>query len=162
MSFCKSEFFEMMCPDCQSRVTKAKRKQELLEHYAEKEANRFDQFDGLLDSHPDNGFLPGDADGDALCECMTWELRGAIPVRVQILEGTPKADALRLLQKIVDLYSRTCVVCDLPCAEKGNPAGMCEDCFDQHELCPECGEWHHVLDTDGQKCMCEKCAAKTE
>ena len=77
-----------LCPD---------RKGELLAHYATKEPYLFEQLDGINDceAHPDS-------DGDTITGGQNWELRsGRVPVRVEILSGTSKDVAVRLLRKIV-------------------------------------------------------------
>jgi len=65
-----------------------------------KEPHVYYQFDGFLNSQPDCVFSP-DKDGDAIFSGVTPELRsGAIAVRVQILAGTKKKHALRILKKM--------------------------------------------------------------
>ena len=87
---------------CDDRNLKAK----LLLDAAQKEPHIFYQYDGFLNSQPDCVFKP-DEDGDALFASVTPELRhGGIDVRIQILAGTPKKDAVRILKKMAKWMKR--------------------------------------------------------
>lgn len=77
-------------------------KEELLEHYKQKEPNLFVQYDGFdfTDSGGDD-FMKPDEDGHCLFSTMTYELMsGAANVRVLITPQTPKETILKLLDKI--------------------------------------------------------------
>ena len=90
-----------MCPACQAKKEESElsnRKKELLAHYASKAPRFFHQWDAI----PHGGESITDLDGDDLWMTDTWELRSAVlPVRIQILEGTEKADAIRVLEKML-------------------------------------------------------------
>ena len=86
-----------LCPECRAEIGDPD-KVALLEHYAARSINLFDQCDGILhgaDSVSDAG------DDDALFGTLTWDVHGAADVRIQIRAGTSKQDALRLLRKMV-------------------------------------------------------------
>ena len=88
-----------MCPKCREKQEKVERavcKGELLAHYANKEPHLFQQWDGNFDFD-----MFADGDGDSLTCGTTWELREGMDVRIQILDGTKKADAVRILKKLL-------------------------------------------------------------
>lgn len=73
----------------------------LLLDAAGKKPQAYYQYDGFLNAQPDSVCRP-DEDGDDLFSCVTPELRRAgVDVRIQILAGTPKKDAVRILKKMV-------------------------------------------------------------
>ena len=78
-------------------------KAELLAKYAQRQALLFHQFDGFLNSADD---LSDVGDGDAIFSGSTYELRNGIDVRIQILDGTTKEDAVRILRKMVESIER--------------------------------------------------------
>ena len=88
-----------MCPECREKQEEfecAARKAELLVHYAYKKPRLFHQWDGCL-----GGDIDCDSDGDSVWPCTRWELRSGMDVRVQILDGTKKVDAVRVLKKLL-------------------------------------------------------------
>jgi hypothetical protein len=93
------EKFEL-CPKCRKRLGD-KDKVALLEHYAHKDVMYFQQYDGWLNVTPGDCIVVADECGDALTGGWAWELRSGIPVRIQILAGTPHKDAIRILKKMV-------------------------------------------------------------
>ncbi len=83
-------------------------RESLLQDASEKPVHYFLQVDGhaLGGGMEDDVLLP-DADGYALTGGGAYELRhGGIPVRVQILEGTTKQDAIILLEKAIGWLER--------------------------------------------------------
>jgi len=77
---------------------------ELFEHYSQKPATPFHQFDGFAVDGEDHALKP-DSEGDSVMTSTTWELMsGAVPVRVLIPTNTEidKDRAARLLRKIAD------------------------------------------------------------
>jgi hypothetical protein len=90
-------------------------KAELLAKYAQRQALLFHQFDGFLDSADD---FSDQGDGDSIFSRSTYELRKGIDVRIQILDGTTKEDAVRILRKMVDWIDRD----GLHHMETGQPA----------------------------------------
>ncbi len=86
----------------------------LLAHYAEREAFCFHQFDVFLGAEPDDVVLTDD-DGDAMFRTGSWELCSGVPVRLHVLDGTSKADAVRAVRKVLNWIKR-----DYP--EDGNGA----------------------------------------
>lgn len=82
-------------------------KSRLLAEAAKKTPHKYEQFDGFSDLIEDSVMRP-DPEGDTIFSSWCWELRsGGIPVRVQILAGTSKADSIRLLRKILDCIERS-------------------------------------------------------
>ena len=76
-------------------------KANLLLDASEKQPHVYYQFDGFLNAQPDCVSRP-DEDGDDMFSCITPELRsGCIDVRIQILAGTSKKDAVRIAKKLV-------------------------------------------------------------
>lgn len=82
---------------CDNRKLKGR----LLLEASQKDPHAYYQFDGFLNTQADCVFSP-DQDGDALFAGVTPELRsGGVPVRIQILAGTKKKDAVRVAKKLV-------------------------------------------------------------
>jgi hypothetical protein len=76
-------------------------KEQLLKDYANKQPAAFYQVDGYCDWPEGHSACSPDADGHALFKCSrTHELIDGANVRVLIEDGTSKADALKLLDKI--------------------------------------------------------------
>ncbi len=81
-------------------------KRELLEHYSIKRPVKFYQLDGFSDVVSDS-VMHADPDGDTCFSGWAWELRsGSVAVRVQILEGTTRQTALRLLRKLTQTVKK--------------------------------------------------------
>lgn len=75
-------------------------KQELLDHYSDKEPHLFWQWDGFNEQWGDN-VTGHDEDGHQVFGSETYELMSGFPaVRVLVEPGTSKEDALALLSKI--------------------------------------------------------------
>ena len=87
--------------------SKQKLKEQLLEKYAQKEPNRFYQFDGWADQPPGDSFMIPDEEGDVMMATETEELMITCPdVRVLVLPGTDGEQASRLLKKIAGWIER--------------------------------------------------------
>ncbi len=101
MSFDPRTIFAL-CPECRETVGDAD-KVALLEHYAFKDVFHYTQYDGWANFPPGDCVMHPDDDGDVVMETGAWELRsGMVPVRIQILDGTPPEDAARILRKMID------------------------------------------------------------
>ena len=97
----KNQAQEVVAVDLGAACDNRSLKESLLLEAAEKKPHVFYQYDGFLNAQPDCVFRP-DEDGDAIFEGVRPELRhGGIAVRIQVLGGTPKKDAVRILKKMV-------------------------------------------------------------
>jgi hypothetical protein len=78
-------------------------KLQLLEKYMSREPKQFLQFDGFTNIEGDCQVRP-DENGDSFSGSVTTELMHGSDVRVMVIPGTTRDEALRLLKKI-----RACV-----------------------------------------------------
>ena len=76
-------------------------KGEKLLHYFEREPKEFMQYDGFVNTLPDDLMSP-DGDGDCLFACETIELMTGYPaVRLLVVPGTAAKDVIRVLGKMI-------------------------------------------------------------
>ena len=76
-------------------------KEGLILEYAQKPVRHYLQIDGFLPDECDDLITSG-RDGYGMVFCESYELRRSdISVRIHILEGTQKKDALALLKKSI-------------------------------------------------------------
>lgn len=84
-------------------------KQDLLDHYATKEPQRFLQRDGFCDHWVDTTLRP-DRDGDSSAVGMTAELMSTpgrtLPLRILIHEDADQEDVRRLMRKALAALDR--------------------------------------------------------
>jgi hypothetical protein len=79
-------------------------KEKLLEHYEYGQVQTYLQIDGIDECGGDGVCIVPDDENDFICWGQTDELRHQqVPVRVQILAGTKKSDAIRLLTKCLEV-----------------------------------------------------------
>jgi len=75
---------------------------EMVTKYREKPIRRILQFDANI-RHPLDNVDPADEDGHTVWIDQVWDFRAtSLPVRVQIIPGISKRDALILLNKIME------------------------------------------------------------
>ena len=93
-------------PTDEEREQNTEAKFEKLAAYAVKPLSEYVQYDGFIATEADCVFLPDD-DGDCLFKVGTEELmNGNVGVRLLVLPGTKKADAIRVIKKILKWIER--------------------------------------------------------
>lgn len=83
-----------------STIVSENAKAGLLAHYAAREPYLFHQYDVFLNAGSDD-LAQADTDGDQMFRTASWELKSGVPVRIHVLDGTPKAEAIRAVAKVL-------------------------------------------------------------
>ncbi len=136
-------------------------KDQLLQHYARRQPQRFTQLDGFTGVTFDDVMHP-DEEGHALMCGETYELMGGIyAVRLLVTAGTQKHDVLALLDKMRRWIARDDTLCAPPprlaiklnnslsndpcalCGARTDPSGVDLFLEDSWSLvCDACGDLH--------------------
>ena len=104
----------------------ARRTNEVLAHYAEhSEPQTYQQFDAFLNVEPGDDIIVPDRDGDCIMGTISQELwHDDKSVRVHILNGTDRVDAVRALKKIVRCIEQQ-TLRQIDCEDEYSRLGQC-------------------------------------
>lgn len=109
--------------------------EDLLKHYANRDPRRFIQFDCFCNVEPGDPIIVPDNDGDSEFILETYELMSGEPtVRILILPGTTKKDAIRVLRKTAARIVSEEIELQVNSVQVNMPCGICGNRCNDNDL----------------------------